>query len=96
MLIRMMSCARPIRTSPFIPEGVGPCQASSLGKFVDFLWVSRTGERHTPARGRGQGSTVGRPVGLGLDAGSERRRIFVPGNPGVVGGRVLQRPDADG
>src|SRR6266566_1250544 len=35
-------------TSPFIPEGVGPCQASSLGKFVDFLWVSRTGERHTP------------------------------------------------
>src|SRR6266568_7682650 len=37
------------RMSPFIPEGVGPCQASSLGKFVDFLWVSRTGERHTPA-----------------------------------------------
>jgi len=35
-----------------------------------------------PARRRGQGSTVGRPVGLGLDAGSERRRVLCPGNPG--------------
>jgi hypothetical protein len=35
-----------------------------------------------PARGRGQGSTVGRPEGLGLDAGSGWRRLLCAGNPG--------------
>jgi len=52
---------------------------------------------HTPGRGRGQGSTGGRPAsGLGLDAGSERRRIVAPGTRTVVcGGRVLHPSEMD-
>jgi len=81
-----------MRQSPFIPEGAGPCQASDLGKFV-VLSAGFPGRcRQAPARGRGQGSTGGRPVGRGLDAGSEWRRLCVPGIR-LWGWRVLQCPD---
>src|SRR5215471_17248666 len=37
----------------FIPEGVGPCQASYLGKFVSFFGIFRAGELQASARGLG-------------------------------------------
>jgi len=74
-----------------IPEGAGSCQPGVVTGFSSFQ--ARCGQ--TPVRGRGQGSTAGRPAPAGLaltpapiGAESSRRERGCE----VCGGRVLQRP----
>ena len=63
-----------------IPEGAGPCQASDLGLFAAVCWVPGTGAGQALVRGRGQGSTEGRPRrGLALMPAPRWRSVFVPG-----------------
>src|SRR5258705_6441735 len=67
-------------SSQVIPEGAGPCQASDLGLFVAVCRVPGTGAGQALVRGRGQGSTEGRPRrGLALMPAPRWRSVFVPG-----------------
>ena len=63
-----------------IPEGAGPCQPRGPGGCDRFVPVPGSVRAYA---GEGSGSRLDRrstrASGLGLDAGSERRRIVAPG-----------------